>query len=374
MRQAWLALMVVMATVTNARAEKMAPCRCAPRVVLPERSPGDTTAVPANAKIWVLDNKLGAVHRPTRVPPDDLFSVQVIDRQLGPRTHVRDDELGLDFVTLDQRDDMPPAAPSAVLIALVADDFGRVTILNVLGRFDADTALVRIDIHDGLGVVSYLAAPDQLFICSPGFVVSGNSVRIEVRALDIAGNESAPFATTTEVKRSSEAARPCSTQPPAASDDEVFTSSHRCGEIYVFYAFFYFIFLLCWAAFVAGRGGLVKRYPPEPVSLLVAEGVTTRQLRWYALWAAMQVVGLIGLSAADADGLAVMLAPFAFTTLVRLALARRVRRLLERPDTTAARHGRWLVVTARDGRAKLWASNQDYVQAARAAIPQSIAR
>jgi hypothetical protein len=148
----------------------------------------------------------------------------------------------------------------------------------------------------------------------------------------------------------------------------------RCGMIVVVYAFFYGIFLLCWAAFVAGRAGLVKRYPPQPVSLLVAEGVTTRQLRWYALWATMQVVGVIGLSAADSDGLAIMLAPFAFTTLVRLALARRVRRMLERADTTAARHGRWLVVTSPDASAKLWASNQDFVQAARAGIPRSIAR
>jgi hypothetical protein len=374
MRQPWLALMVVMGMATSAHAIKVPPCSCPARVVLPERSPLDITAVPTNAKVWILEDGLGAVHRPTRVPPDDLLSVRVIDHERGPHAHVRDDKLGIDFVTLEQRDDTPPTAPADVTISLVADAFGHVTTLKLFGRFDADTALVRVDIRDSLGVVSHLTTPDRLFLCAPGFLVMDDSVSVEVHALDIAGNESAPFVTTTEIAHSTKAESPCSEHRSTAIDDGGFTSTDRCGEIVVVYAFLYGIFLLCWAAFVAGRAGLVKRYPPEPVPLLVAECVTTRQLRWYALWAAMQVVGVIGLSAADSDGLAIMLAPFAFTTLVRLALARRVRRMLERAGTTAARHGRWLVVTSPDGSAKLWASNQDFVQAARAGIPRSIAR
>ncbi len=373
MRQAWLALLVLMVAATDAHAVKARDCSCPERIVLPERSLRDSTAVPTNAKIWIIGTA-GAVHRPTRVSPDDLLSVHVIDRELGAHAHVRDDALGVDFVTLDQRDDTPPAAPSDVMISLVADDFGHVTTLKLFGRFDADTALVRIDVHDSFGVVSYLTRPRLLHLCNPGFLVMGDSASIEVRALDLAGNESAPFATTTEIAHSTESTRTCSEHRMMATDYDVFTSRHRCGQILVLYAFFYGLFLLCWAAFVAGRAGLAKRYPPVPVSLLVAESVTTRQLRWYALWAAMQMVGVIGLAAADYEGIAIMLAPFAVATLVRLALAHRVRRLLERPGATAVRRGRWLVVASVDGGAKLLASNRKFVQAARAAIPKSIAR
>src|SRR4029079_6568342 len=72
-----------------------------------------------------------------------------------------------------------------------------ITSLMLSGQFDGDTALVRLDIDDGWGVVSFLTTAGQLrFLCAPGFFVTSEEVKVDVRAIGLAGNASAPFTTT----------------------------------------------------------------------------------------------------------------------------------------------------------------------------------
>jgi hypothetical protein len=115
-----------------------------------------------------------------------------------------------------------------------------------------------------------------------------------------------------------------------------------------------------------------KRHPAEPVSLLEAEAVARRLIRWQVIWSAMLIAATIGVVYRVDDDLWIVFAPFLFSALGKLFLHHRALRLLDTPDTDAARRGNWLVVTSLRDSVMVRASDSDFVQARREAVPRSI--
>ena len=54
---------------------------------------------------------------------------------------------------------------------------------------------MRIDIRDDAGIVSMMLSPQRLELIDPGFWLAGRILTVEIRSIDLAGNESTPFIT-----------------------------------------------------------------------------------------------------------------------------------------------------------------------------------
>jgi hypothetical protein len=333
-------------------------CACPARVVIPERG---ATNVPINAQIWVLGEDRRGRH--------PLVSER-FERELAPNATFRDDTIGVEFTTSGERDDTPPAAPRDVRVSITTNEFSpypKVASLGVSGHYDPDTAMIEIAIREGDRVPVYVpTTPDRLFLCNLGFRLAMKKVTVSIRAWDHAGNQSSPFETTAEVTYVRERQAPC------GDDSALFVPRHR-GHAYemLLYLFFYVPFLIGWGVFLIARGAMAKRSPAEDVSRLVAEGVARRVLRWYVTWAAMLVVGIIGLLAVGSAAVPAGLGPFAIAALIRLQHARSVQRMLDHPAAVTTRRGRWLFVQTPDEVQALRAGDQDFVQAKRAGIPSA---
>jgi hypothetical protein len=355
MRLSWLVLvgLVVLAGHAHARALPDPTCACPTRLVLPERG---TAAVPPNARSWVVEAH-GAVHYPARVPADQLMGVTATDDS--------------SIATRSDRDDVPPAAPRNVTIAIESTGgYADVESIALQGDFDPDTALVRIDIDDGSGVVSMLTTPWRLNLCEPGFQLASRFVTVEVRSIDLAGNESAPHVTRriTAVPGDEAERLHCSL------GSEYPERHHRCGTIFIAYFVIGIPILFVLLLVLLVRGTVAKRHVAEELSRLVADGVVRRLLRWNVVWAAMLVGGAIGMNAAGSDAIPAGLSVLIMTALYRLHRTRQIQRMLEHPAAVATRRGPWLFVETPERVSKLRASNADFEQAKRTGVPTSIAR
>lgn len=352
----------------HALMKKTASCSCPVSITLP--APG-VTGVPTNAKIWVTsaDNSR---HYPSRVPTAELSGVQVISPDLAPNDDYSDGRFLVNFSTSSERDDKPPEAPVGVIAYLATVDastYSEVATLSMHGQFDPETALVRIDIRGRLGVVTMLTTPRWLYVCDPGFWIGDRHVTVEVRSIDLAGNESAPFVIETDVKV--ELGPDVRLRCSGSAEPHV---RHDHGFGIVLGVFSYLLFLLGWVIFLLVRTARAKRYPAEDISRLVAECVAGRMQRWYAVWTAILVAGGIGLHAAGSTIVPLLLTPFVLAALIRLHQARKISRMLEHPGAVATRRAVWLFVQTPDDIAKLRASRSDFEQAKRAGVPTSIAR
>lgn len=350
MRRWWLALFMVMMVAGTARAIRPVECACPARVVLPHRG---ANGVPTNTKVWVLG-------------PEGL---EILSPNLDPGAHYHDADRGVVFTTGASRDDVAPEAPRDVHVTIAGHGADEIVIDSVAlyGMYAPDTALVRVEIVQNGWAEVLTTTADRLFLCEPTLRLRPGSASITIRAIDLAGNESEPYMTTTNVLVTNEFTRSCS--GPVDHGHE--SHAHRLlplGVLLIGLA------LIGGLVFLAVRRASKKYGPGEPLSLLVAEGVTRRLLRWFVLWSAMQIAAVLGLFAAGATALPVGIAAATTVTLLRIANARRLLRLLDRPGALAVRRGRKLTVVAGTASASLRASNQDFVQAERAAIPTTIAR
>jgi hypothetical protein len=359
---------------TRIRASTKLTCACPAEVRVPERG---ATGLPANAKLWRID-RFGAVHYPTRVPTRQLMGVHVRDRVPA---------------TAGEPDTNAPAAPRDVTVTMWARGWSASPLsttswmsiagLSIDAFHDDDVALVRIDIRDDHGIVSLLTTPDRALLCDADFYVTRDDAIVEVRAIDLAGNESEPTTIGVVIGPASLHEYTCTPGGARYSepcrrehDDRAGCVQHRkvYGDRAGILIGCYVLFLLGWMTLVGVRGGRMLTYPVEPIGRLIAEGVAHRMLRWYVTSTAMLVLGSVGLYAAGASAAPWVLAPLGVAAIVRLLRARRLQRLLEDPQAVTVRREKWLVVQTPGEMAKLRATNADFVEAARSGIPRSEVR
>jgi hypothetical protein len=358
---------------TRIRASTRPTCACPAEVRVPERG---ATGLPANAKLWRID-RFGAVHYPTRVPTSQLMGVHVRDRVLG---------------TAGEPDTTVPAAPRDVTVTMRGwgsdwatsplDKSSRLDIsaVRIQAKYDDDVALVRIDIRDDDGIVSLLTTRARAHLCNADFYVTRDDAIVEVRAIDLAGNESEPTTVRVVIEPGSRHEGLC--RPDGARYAEYGHAglSHceqRYGELVNdagMLVAFYMFFFLGWMTLHGVHSGRMLTYPIEPIGRLVAEGVAQRMRRWYMTSTALLVLGSVGLYTAGVTIVPWLVPPFALAAVVRLVRARRLQRLLEHPQAVTVRRENWLGVQTPDARAKLRASNADFVEAARSGIPRSEVR
>src|SRR6185295_1197302 len=149
------------------------------------------------------------------------------------------------------------------------------------------------------------------------------------------------------------------------------------GMEILFFMFFYVIGLVTWLIVLLIRRLVAKRSLAEPVTLLLAEELVRRLMRWQVIWSSILLVAIIALLSVrkeDTQILAMALGPFALASLARLFFQRRAQSLLGRPEATAVRHGSWLDVTSSVDSILLRASDMDFVVARRRSIPTSVAQ
>jgi hypothetical protein len=379
MRHAWLVLTALMIFVGEADAKRVS-CTCPTEITLPERG---ATGVPINTKIWKV-HTIAAVNNAARFPATALQGVQSFANDLPPNAEFRLDQVGVQFTTSGVRDDKPPVPPNGVYVSLVSagspvPGMGfRIASLTTYGLYDEDTALVRVDIRDELGVTTLLTTPGRVYLCDPNLYVTTDHVEIEVRAVDLAGNESVPFIVATDVVHTPQAEPTCPSTSigTAAHDEEYRRHRHHHGhgfEILLLFLLFP-CGLIAWLVIVLVRRASINRTLAEPVSLLAAEAVVRRLIRWQVIWSAMLIAGTLAVTTGIDDDLWIFFVPWLFSSFGQLWLQRRALRLLDRPETDAVRRGRWLVVTTLKSSVTVRAADIDFVVGNRRAIPTSVVK
>jgi hypothetical protein len=182
MRALLVLVLVCIATPAAAfRIRNKVPSECVRHgQLLPERGAVD---VPTNTRSWVVD---GA--STTSTPVQGLQPHQLYE---GP-----DAPAGF-FTTGAGPDLEPPATPRIGMVAITvshgaAFERGNVAHLRISGSFDADTAVIRLRFLDRRGTATYYTTSMWRSVCNPGFLLTTGPVLVEVVAIDLAGNESAP--------------------------------------------------------------------------------------------------------------------------------------------------------------------------------------
>lgn len=356
-----IATATLLALAGDARALRIArPCTCPTEINLP--SPGATT-LPKNAKRWHI-GAFGGVHTRTVVPTADVLGV----RRTEPAANEWPD------IELTEADHVPPAAPDDVTVSIsLVDDVGPYHSLNLLavgGRFDLDAALLRIDMRDPDGVVSFITTPRAARLCVPGAQLLGKEFSVDVRTIDLAGNESVPVAAHV-----STSLVPQATAESCSSEQREYREAYGpCVPLFLGPVLVYIIGLVAWILVLAVRGGGARSTPGERITILAAEEVLRRLVRWERIWAAMLLVAILGLYYSGEELFAGLLGPVGIVALCRLFVYRWARSLLDQPDATVVRHGRWLCVTAGRDFRLIRASKRDLAAGQRASIPRSVAR
>jgi hypothetical protein len=184
MGRLWLVLAFIAALAEIASADREQVCTCRRDVTLPRQG---ATGVPTNARLWRFIG-LGVVGTPSQ-------RIQVYE--LAPHTTYELTSPQLRFTTGDGPDDAPPAQPTVTGVTITVhgtNDIGGgpATLLHLAATFDADTAVVRIEIDDHASHTTLYTTPDDLSICDPGFSINDGFADVKVTAIDLAGNVSPP--------------------------------------------------------------------------------------------------------------------------------------------------------------------------------------
>jgi len=372
MRRSWLVLAVMATIAGDAHAKRMF-CTCPVMITIPERG---ATNVPTNAKVWSFGTPSPHSYRAS--DGVDIPNVQVMVPNLEPNRPYANPDWMVDFTTGSDSDNTAPAVPKVYYASVVTLPDGSVQALSVSSQLPSDTAIVRIDIRDSSGAtVRLLTTPTRLYMCQPNLHVALGKLHVEVRALDLAGNQSEPVATDIEGATLSSADPDLECKLGQLShllDDE---GHHHHGHGYEI-LLFVLVLPACfvgWLVMIVVRRATIKRHLAEPISLLTAEAVARRLIRWQVIWSAMLIAAAIALQFdRSVNDLAVFLAPFILSSLGQLFLQRSALSLLDRPEADAARRGPWLVVTTLRDSVTVRASDIDFVVAKRSSIPTSVAK
>lgn len=352
---------VLAALAPRADAKRAPECTCPTQMVLPQRG---ATGLPSNAKLWTIDQ--------TSTLEYDAMDTHrhVITMHSESRVPARDDDLTLD----GDADHEPPSAPRGVNVSISTAYYGNDTQIETLsawGDFDPDTAIVEIRLWDDATEVTLYTTPRRLYLCRLFIPIGATPLRVSVRAIDIAGNISPPYETTTDPQLDPE--RP---DPSTQCDGGYHSHHHGHGFEILGLIFLWLILLLCWLVYLLGRRAVAKRGLAEDVPVLAAEEIIRRLLRWQVVWTSMLAIAIFGLYAVDDDMalVSVMLAPVGVVAFCRLIVVHYASRLLQRGEASAVRYGRWLCVqTLRDSQL-VRASDADFVAGKRASLPRSVAR
>lgn len=347
--------------VGRADAKRLPECTCPAQIVLPQ--PG-ASGLPSNAKLWTIDQ--------THTLSYEAIGTHryVSTMQSESRVPTRDDDLTLD----GDADHEPPRAPRGVNVSITAAYYGNETQIETLsawGDFDPDTAIVEIRLWDDASEATLYTTPHRLYLCQLLIPIGATPLHVSVRAIDIAGNTSPPYETTTDPQFDPE--RP---DPSTQCDGGYHRHHHGHGFEILGLIFLWLIFLVCWLVYLLGRRIGAKRGVAEDVPVLAAEEIIRRLLRWQIVWTAMLAFAIFGLYAADDDMalVSVMLAPVGVVAFCRLIVVHYASRLLQRGEASAVRYGRWLCIqTLRDSQL-VRASDADFVAGKRASLPRSVAR
>jgi hypothetical protein len=192
----------------DARADRVE-CACPKQIRLPGR---DAVNVPLNTKAWTLGPYF-----------EDLTVRELPKLEAGQRF---EDAEGFQFTTGNVRDERAPATPADVHVSIVASkthphDPAWLDKLTLFGRYDADTAFVRIEFEgeiqadwSGHGTAVVYTVPSRLYLCIPGqLAIPSWDVTVRIIAVDLAGNESAPFVTKAKVDYEEVPPNPCAHGP-----------------------------------------------------------------------------------------------------------------------------------------------------------------
>ena len=332
--------------------------------------------VPINTKLWHIGPRVIDVDRTELVnaAPNTEYS---------PHIH------RWTFETGASRDDTPPTRPLITRVSFVvgrplslegiarsvreqletnsASNNDRVAVeqITIRGGWDADTALLRVEIYDRLGLQVVYIPPPAIFT-SPGFTVTPDNIKVVIRAVDLADNESEPVEIVPVV--TVETVDPDRCNPP---------TPERCGTGAMF------SFLLAGAGvFGLLLGVLVIAYilrsrvrliPGEPISLLVAEAVVRLVQRRRMITTAISISVLIALVSQDYIATAFLFSLVPLIKLGQLVLARNLLRRIELAGAAAERRGNWLYI-ANDPLEPVYirASRSIFAAAKRSNVPKSI--
>jgi hypothetical protein len=351
MRHSWLALATLVLFAGEASAAMPHTCACPERITLPQQG---ASGLPLNTKILVIDK-------------DSTFLAR-IEPSLTPDVLYLDDSLNLSFTPSAARDDAAPEPPANVHVSIASSLDRDTQEISAWGRYAPDTAVVRIAIEQGDHTRMLYTTPHRLYFCTRGIDLFPGTAKLRIASIDQAGNESAELTTTIEIAPlvPSEEDRVC----PSLGGHHHYRHGH--GFEILFLLLLYPMGLIAWLVIVLVRRASVKREPAEPLSLLAAEEVVRRLIRWQVIWSAMLIAGAIGITVGIDKDYGIFVAPWLFSSFGQLFLQRSALQLLDRPETDAARRGRWLVVTTLKSSVTVRASDIDFVVGNRRGIPTSV--
>ncbi|HSD87729.1 MAG TPA: hypothetical protein VLB44_09445 [Kofleriaceae bacterium] len=331
MGRLWLVVALVVMGTSHADAKRIA---CEPMAVLLPRS--IDVQLPRNALAWTIP-AAGQISTGPGYRTDPLHESP---RPVGPA------------------DTSPPAAPRDVMINIdrETDPYYEEDV-SLRGEFDPDTAVVLLDIVDADNKTLHLVTtPDRWLSCSRGIEIASGNAQFTVTAVDLAGNRSEPFVTTMYVR-------------PATYHGHV-----RCGTglmgLVLLVPVVAIGLLISILVISLLRRTRIRNTPGEVISLLLAENVARTVARNYLIKSALGVVAVIVLLGVDHEFSAIIVAPFAVTWLCKLALARAMVSVLDKPVSRVERREDWLYADKHI----LQASRRIFSAAERARVPTSIAR
>ncbi|HEX4418503.1 MAG TPA: hypothetical protein VH165_11415 [Kofleriaceae bacterium] len=392
---------VLAATAVQASATPRESCACGPEEnVLP--APG-ASGVPRNAKIWTsgywtesADLASGDSRRelrPTAGPSLGSRSSLLYDPGTldAGRMYTFDDHHAAQFTWFTTSAELatrPPAAPRLRSLALSVADHagmgGSTTGLALDAELDPEVALLHFTFtteggfqmsvmttRDGWRWLGRPACSSELLAMRPGA-----NVTVELRAVDLAGNESEPVTRVVVVQLVPDTEPACS------------TSRSHCGMgamgLLAFYLFGGLVLFLVLA--IAGVSYLVRRDERDaesgtPISLLVAEQLARSTKHWAAVRAILGAAAAPALLGADESwslatvgGIVAVIV--AGRGLLRIVAARRVLAFVEwgNVQVTAEVVGERLLIKGPTHGMGLKISPRALVRALRHAVPASIAR
>jgi len=330
MGRLWLVVALVVIGTSHADAKRIA---CEPRAIVLPRTDG--TELPRNALQWTIPES-GQLSSGRGYRTDPLE---------GPRI-------------VGAPDNLAPATPRDVVINVDREtDPYDIESISLRAELDADTAVVLLDIVDADNKTLHLVTtPDRWLSCSKGIEIGYGNAQFTVTAVDIAGNRSEPFVTTMYVR-------------PVTYRGHV-----RCGTglmgLVLLVPVVAIGLLISILVISLLRRTRIRNTPGEVISPLLAENVARLVARSYLIKSALGVVAVIVLLGVDHEFSAIIVAPFAFTWLCKLALARAMVSVLDKPVSHVERREDWLYADKHI----LQASRRIFKAAERARVPTSIAR
>jgi len=350
MRHWWLALAVLVVIAGHAEAKRIT-CACGDDIALPQSGAQD---LPLNTKVM-------------RILEGGAYFYQT-GPELTAGVPFTDEATNITFTPTALRDDTPPDAPRDVNVYVATGLVKNQQTLSLFGSYPRDTAVVHVELRQNQRVVTVYTTPSRLYLCRTGMDLGPGTIDVRITAIDIAGNESAPFTTSV-------AASPISDTEDQCRETGFYSHRHwRCGTgEALLLLFVYPLVVIAWLLIIIVRRATVKREPAEPVAHLEAAEVVRRLLRWQIVWALMTIGAVLGLVHAGSEA-PIFLAPFPLVAVAKLFWIRRAQVLLDQPETDAVRHGRWLCVTSLRDTVTVRAADIDFVWAKRAGIPKSVAK